>query len=266
MFDYAQSLGYPETDEEIEIYVQSPRKAHAGFRWMEDIAETHSRLTGLTLEESQEYWDCNLAASGPGWTQLMPGYPTASDLPPHYRLERLAALTFASAYLLDPARLNADNPDGHALPAWFSAGVAKFLYRRAYQPEGPPGGFYGVFDQTYAETRRHAVSVADPRVTGNTTRATVRLKDVETMPALSSTNYWDVACVYSCGFLAAELLANRAGGVSELLRFYALLEPRTDWRETFQTVFRVSVDDFYAIFERHRAAGFPELDVPDLAQ
>ena len=262
VFDYAQSLGYPKTDAEIAIYVQSPRKATWDFPKDEDIVETHSRLTGLPIEDSAEYWKLNSAASGRGWIQLMPGYPTMSDLPPHYELERSAALTFASAYPLDPAGLSDANP----LPAWFSAGAAEFLYRRAYEPDGPPGGAHGVFDKTYAQARRHAISVADPAATGNTTRPIIRLMDVETLPDRSSTEYYELGCAYSCGFLAVELLAHRAGGVSELLRFYALLETRTDWRQTFQTAFGTTVDDFYAVYERHRAAGFPELDVPDFSR
>ena len=188
----------------------------------------------------------------------MPDYPTMSDLPPHYKLERLAALTFARAHSL--------NPDGHTLPAWFSAGAAEFIYRRAYQPDGPPGGFHGAFDRTYDQARRFAITNADPSVTGNRNRAAVSLKDVETPPERSSTAYSELACALHCGFLAVELLANRAGGVSEIMRFYALLDARTDWRQTFQTAFRITVDDFYAMFERHRAAGFPELDVPDVSR
>ena len=229
-----------------------------GFPEGEDIVKTHSRLTGLPLEDSAKYWKRNSAASGRGWIQLMPDYPTMSDLTPHYRLERLAALTFARAHSL--------NPDGHPLPAWFSAGAAEFIYRRAYQPDGPPGGLHGGFDKTYAQARRFAITNADPSVTGNTNRATVSLKDVETPPERSSTAYSELACALHCGFLAAELLARRAGGVSEIMRFYELLDAQTDWRETFQTAFRMSVDDFYAMFERHRAAGFPDLDIPDVSR
>ena len=259
VFDYAKSLGYPKTDAEFAIYVQSPRKATWGFPEGEDIVETHSRLTGLPLEDSAKYWKRNSSASGRGWIQLMPDYPTVSDLPPHYRLERIAALTFARAHSL--------NPDGHPpLPAWFSAGAAEFIYRRAYQPDGPPGGLHGVFDRTYAQARRFAITNADPSVTGNANRAAISLKDVETLTDRTSTEYWEMACALHCGFLAAELLAHRAGGVSEIMRFYALLDARTDWRETFQTAFRITVDDFYAMFERHRAAGFPELDIPDVSR
>ena len=260
VFEYAQSLGYPETDAEIEIYVQSQREARLEPRWAEDIAATHSLLTGLPIQESEEYWERKSAAFGSGWLQLRPGYPTSADLPPHFKLERRAALTFARAYLLNKA--DGDYP----LPAWLSAGAAEFLIRRAYQPDGTPGGFHGAFDMTYAQARQFAISHADPSTAGNNIPA-VPLRDVETLPELpdqSWLEYYKAFCAYHCGFLAAELLAHRAGGVSELLRFYALLDPRTDWRETFQTAFGMAVDDFYDLFERHRAAGFPEMDIPDI--
>ena len=263
MFEYAQSLGYPETDAEIGIYVQSQREARLEPRRAEDIAATHSLLTGLPIEESEEYWDFNSAAFGRGWLQFRPGYPTAADLPPHFKLERLAALRFARAYLLNPADTDAAYP----LPAWLSAGAAEFLYRRAYQPDGTPGGFHGAFDKTYAQARRFAVWHADPSTAGNINAPVIPLRDVETLPDLpdpSWLEYYKFSCAYRCGFLAAELLAHQAGGVSELLRFYALLEPRTDWRETFQTAFGMTVGEFYDLFNQHRAAGFPEMDIPDV--
>ena len=267
-FGYAQSLGYPETDAELEIYVQSPRAARisgAQRRRMRDIAQTRSRLTGSPIEESLEYWKWNSEAFGSGWMMLMPGYPSAADLPPYYKLERAAALTFVRAHLLNPAARDADYPDGQALPAWLDAGAAEFLYRRAYQPNGVPGGFYGLADKTYAQARELAVGRAAPRFHGFRTNFVIPLRDVETLPKPSSREYADLAeCAYRCGFLAVELLARQAGGVSEVLRFYALLEPRTDWRETFQTAFGMSADDFYDMFERHRAAGFPESDIPDV--
>ena len=61
------------------------------------------------------------------------------------------------------------------------------------------------------------------------------------------------------------MLAHRAGGASGLPRLYALPDARTDWRETFQTALDITLDDFRAMHENHRSAGFPELVVPDFS-
>ena len=66
---------------------------------------------------------------------------------------------------------------------------------------------------------------------------------------------------YLYGHMAAELLASRAGE-GAILRYYALLTRETNWRDAFESAFELTVDDFYNLFEAHRAAGFPALEIP----
>ena len=66
---------------------------------------------------------------------------------------------------------------------------------------------------------------------------------------------------FSTPIMAAELLAFRAGE-GAILRYYALLTRGTDWRDAFESAFGLTVDDFYVLFEAHRAAGFPALEIP----
>ena len=66
---------------------------------------------------------------------------------------------------------------------------------------------------------------------------------------------------YPYAHMAAELLASRAGE-GAILRYYALLTRGTDWRDAFESAFGLTVDDFYVLFEAHRAAGFPPLEIP----
>lgn len=66
---------------------------------------------------------------------------------------------------------------------------------------------------------------------------------------------------YPYGHMAAELLASRAGE-DAILRYYTLLTRGTDWRDTFESAFGLTVDEFYDLFEAHRAAGFPSLEIP----
>jgi hypothetical protein len=61
--------------------------------------------------------------------------------------------------------------------------------------------------------------------------------------------------------MAAELLAARAGQRA-LFDYYRLLQPGTTWQTAFETAFGMTVEEFYAVFEEHRAAGFPKLDLP----
>ena len=61
--------------------------------------------------------------------------------------------------------------------------------------------------------------------------------------------------------MAAELLAPRAGQRA-LLEFYALMQPGTSWQMAFEAAFSMTVTEFYELFEEHRAAGLPQLDVP----
>ena len=81
-----------------------------------------------------------------------------------------------------------------------------------------------------------------------------------------------IARTYTCGCLAAELLASHFG-IANLANYYMLLEPqmaplggdparypRPGWRISFQRAFGIAVEEFYELFEAQPAAGFPEVD------
>ena len=65
---------------------------------------------------------------------------------------------------------------------------------------------------------------------------------------------------YKYFLLAAELLAKNSDD-SALLEYPALQNSKTTWQEAFEKAFGMTVTQFYDLFEEHRAAGFPELDV-----
>ena len=56
-------------------------------------------------------------------------------------------------------------------------------------------------------------------------------------------------------FLAADWLAQRAGEPA-LFEYYRLLPTSDSWQEAFEGAFGMAIDDFYAAFAEHRAAGF----------
>ena len=72
--------------------------------------------------------------------------------------------------------------------------------------------------------------------------------------------YRGVSGAYNHFILAAELLAKNSGE-SNLLKYHALQDSKTMWQEAFEKAFGMTVTQFYDLFEEHRAAGFPELDV-----
>ena len=61
--------------------------------------------------------------------------------------------------------------------------------------------------------------------------------------------------------MAGELLASLAGE-SSLIKYYTNLTIGTTWQKEFQRTFGMTVDEFYELFEEHRAAGFPEVELP----
>ena len=66
---------------------------------------------------------------------------------------------------------------------------------------------------------------------------------------------------FALATMGAEFLAAKAGEEA-LMTFWTLLGPGTTWQEAFNTAFGMTIDDFYSLFEEHRAAGFPAPDLP----
>ena len=88
--------------------------------------------------------------------------------------------------------------------------------------------------------------------------------DGERVPAseihLSSAEDRDT-CEYICGALAIELLASVVGQ-RHIVDFYTMRRPGQSWQQAFEGAFGISVPDFYAMYDQHRNAGFPELNPP----
>ena len=40
------------------------------------------------------------------------------------------------------------------------------------------------------------------------------------------------------------------------------MQPGTSWQMAFEAAFSMTVTEFYELFQEHRAAGLPQLDVP----
>ena len=126
-------------------------------------------------------------------------------------------------------------------PAWLTEGAAEFLADRAMLNN----------DALHSAEREWVVERAN--------RIDKPLGELETRDEFLDKD--DLGKYYPYGHMAAELLASRAGE-GAILRYYALLTRGTDWRDAFESAFGLTVDDFYVLFEAHRAAGFPALEIP----
>ena len=126
-------------------------------------------------------------------------------------------------------------------PRWLAEGVAEYLAYRTVSAGGIID-FAAGRNARFVEKVRH---IDEP------------LSDMETQTGFSGVG----GSKYKYSLLAAELLASRTGERA-LIHYYTLTQPGTTWQEAFESAFGMTVEEFYELFEAHRAAGFPELDVP----
>ena len=121
-------------------------------------------------------------------------------------------------------------------PRWLTEGIAEFL---AYQA-------MSAADNLDYDTIRMLEFV------GHGKHVDKPLAELETIVGIRAAR----GSTYNYFLLAAELLASRTGQNS-LIHYFTLLQPGTTWQEGFETVFGMPVEEFYELFEEHRAAGFP---------
>ena len=127
-------------------------------------------------------------------------------------------------------------------PVWLIEGSAEFLALRAMAHGGTI---------SYVIGREQVASIAS--------RVERPLDELGTYESVKS-----VPGAYELGAMACELLAATAGE-DALMTYW--LPPGSDAspEENFRATFGITIDEFYQMFEEHQAAGFPELDLPDIA-
>ena len=126
-------------------------------------------------------------------------------------------------------------------PVWLIEGAAEFQAIRSLAKGGL--NFYNHTRNLYVER-------------SNTVDAT--LLELETYEGVRSK-----ANGYHLPAMAVELLASLAGEES-VLTYWTQVRPGTTWQEAFEKSFGLTVEDFYTLFADHRAAEFPELDLPPM--
>lgn len=241
MHEYAASLGFPETDEEIIVYFHHD---------VEQLAVAYAREAVWPLDMAREFWESSTGVSGRGWIFFKASSPSEPSLPNVHHVQQIVVHELVhSAYQHRLAGLQTDSSDyyprGQTDPRWLGEGMAVLLTTLVKSESD---------NSPYADERENRVA--------KTYEVDLSLNEAETWPDSSDPNYDRIrGCIYSCGMIAVELLASRVGW-GALTDFYTMLHLDDTWQETFENAFGVSVDGFYALFEVHRDAGFPAVELP----
>ena len=237
--DYAVSLGMPEIKEDITFYLYHNNDA---------VIAAYARVTGVSVGDARYGWDDveGTGEAGEGWVFVYTsGSWVREDYP--FNLMSLSAGEFVGALAYDLSDFflggEADEvPKGG--PRWLSSGILTILEIKALE-EG------GVISYDTARNGPFGL-VESAKYVGK-----VPLSEIETWGGFIGIR----GSAYNYSTMAAELLASLAGE-SSLIKYYANLKVGTTWQKEFQKSFGMTVEEFYQLFEEHRAAGFPDPNRP----
>ena len=235
---YAVPLGLPQLPDDATFYL---------YRDRELMAQTLARLERRPLESAREsvssgLWGglAGLEDEDSGWIMVnlhTTGRRGASAL------IGVAAHELSHVYqytLQKHGRFNTTHSEVRVIgPAWMQEGVAEFHKWAALAKADV---------WTYEQRRGEHIDRGR--------RVDVTLKETETYDGLlAGSGRFDL------GALAAELLAAESSEAA-LIEFWTLPEPGTTWQQAFETAFGMTIEDFYTLFEAHRANGFPTVTLP----
>ena len=238
MHDYTVSLGMPETVEEITVYL---------YHDLDVLRAAYARVKAISMEESRSIWSSERpqGRGGVGYAFVNMGTPwVQSDYP--YHLFRIVAGEFNHPQKREWSELrisSAGDVVPEAGPRWLNSGPSALLVTLvADKAELRP----------YEERREWLAerSIRNPMQ--------APLSTMETRFGFEAAGRHP----YTYSALAAELLASRTG-VGSLFQYYVNHSRETPWQETFKNTFGMTIEEFYALFEAHRAAGFPAVDIPN---
>ena len=246
LFEYAESIGWPIAGEDITVYymTQEPLlRAYAieNYGSVEEyriVQALHAfyGVSGLAQDDS----NFNLHHESDGRTGFPQLFDTAATLI-HENIH--------TAFQSDIIMLNADTPSTQwtPIPAWFIEGMATYF---TYVILSSHGAFDGGWNSPYGGPYDFLCRDCE------WSRSGFQLSTTQ-LSAAEDNN----TCEYVCGALAIELLASIVGQ-RHIVDLYANRQPGQTFLQNFQEVFGMSVPDFYALYDQHRDAGFPELNPP----
>ena len=238
MHDYALSVGMPEIEKDITVHV------YYNFDNLIDADYDTFKPVGVSKEWIRQNVWLNGERYGLGGKEhAFINSSRLDGLHRHFQIQ-LGAHEFNHAQVYDLIELNLGGDDKTPAegPLWLVEGTADFFAWQALSE----GGII-----PYGEVREDRLKYAK--------RIPDSLEAMET-----SQGFYSIYNSYDYAMLAVELLASRSGQ-SSLFQYYASLKPGTTWQDAFNSVFGMTVEEFYDLFEQHRAAGFPKLNIPKLS-
>ena len=235
MHEYITSLGLPEIGREVRFYI---------FHKVDGLAPVYYAVVGTKPKCSRKWWYEELGIGKVAEYSKGRVFMTTYDRD-HDSLAKITSHELLHAYQTGFSTLATGGQDHEvpeAGPRWLKEGIAEYFAYRAMDAGG-------MFDYATMRSSKR----------GFVWRAQQVDKPLEEME--TKQGYDDVPHKYPFFLLAAEQLASHAGE-DALLRFYKQQQPGTTWQQAFETAFGTTVGEFYELFEEHRAAGFPEVELP----
>ena len=236
LFEYAESIGWPVVGDDITVY----------FMTLEPLVYA-SAIEDGTIRKGEIESQRDLLSSFRGIAREDSNFNRATEegdgvYSPYHIASLLIHENIHTAFQYDINGLHTSPSLNRHLdesgPAWYTEGMARYFDRLITSLHGGDTEFL--------------------------CRDCVRMIDGEYVPVgaiqLSDAEERDT-CEYVCGAFAIELLASIVGQ-RHIVDFYTMQRPGQTWQRAFKEAFDISVPDFYALYDQHRAAGFPALNPP----
>ena len=236
LFEYAQAIGWPIVENDITVY----------FMTLEPLAYASAIEDGTIHQgeiESQREFISGIGGFARGDSNFNKATEVGDAIFSPYTLaETVIHENIHTAFQFDISGLHtgpsSNRQRDESEPAWYTEGMASY--------------FDGLITSIHGGAADFLCRDCEPRIDG----VRVPVSEIH----LSSAEDRDT-CEYICGALAIELLASIVGQ-RHIVDFYTMQRPGQTWQRAFKEAFNISVPDFYALYDQHRAAGFPELNPP----
>ena len=235
LFDFAESIGWPIVGDDIVVHFKTRDDMLQAIAMVDD----GKRYVG-GVERLRQWVPDGLALDDSNFAQATnEGDPiTTRGL---YRvLYVLIHENIHTAFQNDIDGFHSRRPPtdlarGWA-PKWFIEGMAEYFARRIVSSHGNGSSLCrGDCSPSHGGPRLSEIRLSYAEVGGT--------------------------CEYRCGALAIELLASIVGQ-RHIVNLLTMRRPGQTWQQAFEEVFDISVPEFYALYDQHRDAGFPELNPP----
>ena len=225
--DYSVHLGIPKTRNEITLHMYSD---------IEKLSSAYARATNRSVESARKSVERNVAIARDDQIFMNASHPWYANTEPKYRVKVIAheLMHMYQNDLSELEFLSEDHVAPEGGPRWLREGIAEYLAYKALSD----GGILSY------ESKRNSSFVSAAN------RTDKPLSEMEAQAGIRGVDY-------SYHLLAVELLVKFSTEES-LLKFYELQHKNTTWQEAFETAFGMPVEEFYDLFEEHRAAGFPD--------